>query len=161
MRHDFLLRRACRRFWRAAPVSGLLLGATADALRVAKTGLRMEKSVGDPDGLPGPFFNHFDNLHVRDAKIQGFTQFMRSAVLDRPVVNQTDLKNCCGLNLKWTPDEIQFSGMGLKVTPPTDASDASPPMFTAIQKEFGLKLNATRTAVPVLVVDHVEKPSGN
>ena len=40
-------------------------------------------------------------------------------------------------------------------------SRGSATFVIANQKEIGLKLDATRTAVPVLVVDHVEKPSEN
>ncbi len=133
----------------------------AYALTVAKTGSKLEKSQANEDGLPGLFFSQLGNLHVSNANMDDFSHLMQEAVLDRPVVNQTDLKGRWNFNLKWTPDESQFSGMGIKVPPPTDAADAPPPLFTAIQEEIGLKLDATRTAVPVLVVDHVEKPSEN
>ncbi len=133
----------------------------AYALTVAKTGSKLEKSQANGDGLPGLFFSQLGNLHVNNANMDDFSHLMQEAVLDRPVVNQTDLKGRWNFNLKWTPDESQFSGMGIKVPPPTDAADAPPPLFTAIQEEIGLKLDATRTAVPVLVVDHVEKPSEN
>lgn len=133
----------------------------AYALTVAKTGSKLEKSQANEDGLPGLFFSQLGNLHVSNANMDDFSHLMQEAVLDRPVVNQTDLKGRWNFNLKWTPDESQFSGMGIKVPPPTDAADAPPPLFTAIQEEIGLRLDATRTAVPVLVVDHVEKPSEN
>ena len=59
------------------------------------------------------------------------------------------------------PDESQFGGMGVKVPPPTDAADAPPPLFTAIQEQIGLKLEAGKAQVPVLVIDKAEKPSAN
>ncbi len=134
---------------------------SAYALTIAKTGPKLEKSPGDPNGLPGLFFSQLGNLHVNNANMEDFSHLMQEAVLDRPVVDQTNLKGRWNFNLKWTPDESQFSGMGIKVPPPTDAADAPPPLFTAIQEEVGLKLDATRTSVPVLVVDHVEKPGEN
>lgn len=134
---------------------------SAYALTVVKTGSRMEKSQGDPEGLPGLFFSQPGNLHVNNANMEDFSHLMQEAVLDRPVVNQTDLKGRWNFNLKWTPDETQFAGMGMKIPPPTDAANAPAPLFTAIQEEIGLKLDATRTAIPVLVIDHVEKPSEN
>jgi uncharacterized protein (TIGR03435 family) len=86
---------------------------------------------------------------------------MQSAVLDRPVVDQTGLEGKWDFNLKWTPDESQFAGMGIKVPPPSDAADAPPPLFTAIQEQIGLKLESGKAPVPVLVLDHLEKPSPN
>jgi uncharacterized protein (TIGR03435 family) len=36
-----------------------------------------------------------------------------------------------------------------------------PELFTALQEHAGLKLDATRAMVDVLVIDHAEKPSEN
>jgi len=90
-----------------------------------------------------------------------FCGLMQSAVLDRPVVDHTELAGRWNFLLKWTPDQSQFGGMGVKVPPPSDAADAPPPLFTAIQEQIGLKLEAGKAQVPVLEIDHVEKPSGN
>ena len=90
-----------------------------------------------------------------------FSHLLQAAVLDRPVVDQTGLDGRYDFLLKWTPDESQFAGMGIKIPPPTDAADAPPPLFTAIQEQIGLRLEAGKAPVPVLVLDHVEKPSGN
>ena len=51
--------------------------------------------------------------------------------------------------------------MGAKVPPPSDAADAPPPLFTAIQEQIGLKLTAGKPQVPVLVIDHIDHPSPN
>jgi uncharacterized protein (TIGR03435 family) len=34
-------------------------------------------------------------------------------------------------------------------------------MFAAIQKELGLKLESGKVPVPVMVIDHAEKPTGD
>jgi uncharacterized protein (TIGR03435 family) len=86
---------------------------------------------------------------------------MQEAVLDRPVVDQTGLTGKWDFTLNWTPDESQFGGMGIKVPPPSDKADAPPPLFTAIQEQLGLKLEATKAPVDVLAIDKVEKPSDN
>jgi uncharacterized protein (TIGR03435 family) len=90
-----------------------------------------------------------------------FTHLMQQAVLDRPVVDQTGLTGRYDFTLNWTPDDSQFGGMGVKVPPPTDSANAPPALYTAIQEQIGLKLDATKAPAEVLVIDHVEKPSEN
>jgi bla regulator protein blaR1 len=52
--------------------------------------------------------------------------------------------------------------MGVKIPPPSaDDPNPAPPLFTAIQEQLDLKLEAQKTAVPVLVIDHVDHPSPN
>jgi uncharacterized protein (TIGR03435 family) len=36
-----------------------------------------------------------------------------------------------------------------------------PSIFAALQKQLGLKLESTRGAAEVLIIDHVERPSEN
>ena len=128
-------------------------------LSVAKSGPKMQQ--GDPNALPGLFFRQLGVLTVQNATMEDFAGLMQSAVLDRPIVDQTGLQGRWNFLLKWTPDESQFSGMGVKVPPPSDAADAPPALFTAIQEQIGLKLEAGKVPAPVLVIDHVEKPSEN
>jgi uncharacterized protein (TIGR03435 family) len=134
---------------------------SAYVLTVAKNGPKLTKSQGDPNGLPALFFRQLGYLTVRNATMGNLVHLMQSAVLDRPVVDQTGLEGKWDFNLKWTPDESQFAGMGIKVPPPSDAADAPPPLFTAIQEQIGLKLESGKAPVPVLVLDHLEKPSPN
>ncbi len=134
---------------------------SAYVLAVAKNGPKLTKSDGDPNGLPGLFFHNLGQLYVQNATMEDFTHLMQSAVLDRPVVDQTGIKGIWNFVLKWTADESQFGGLGMKVPPPSNAADAPPPLFTAIQEQIGLKLEAMKAPVEVLVLDHVEKPSAN
>ena len=134
---------------------------SAYVLTVGKDGPKMTKNTDDPNGLPGLFFGPLGVLHVRNATMANFTSLMQATVLDRPVVDQTGLDGRWDFILKWTPDESQFAGMGIKVPPPSDAADAPPPLFTAIQEQLDLKLEAEKTAVGVLAIDHVDHPSPN
>ncbi|HEY5214089.1 MAG TPA: TIGR03435 family protein [Acidobacteriaceae bacterium] len=134
---------------------------SAYVLTVAKSGPKMTKSEPDAGNSPGLFFRQLGVLTVRNATMNDFCGLMQSAVLDRPVVDHTELAGRWNFLLKWTPDQSQFGGMGMKVPPPSDAADAPPPLFTAIQEQIGLKLEAGKAQVPVLEIDHVEKPSGN
>jgi uncharacterized protein (TIGR03435 family) len=134
---------------------------SAYLLTVSKSGSKMKENTSSPNGLPGLFFRGLGVLTVTNATMVDFCGLMQTAVLDRPVVDQTGLPGKYDFLLKWTPDESQFGGMGVKVPPPTDAADAPPPLFTALPEQTGLKLDSGKAQVEVLLIDKVEKPSDN
>ncbi len=76
-------------------------------------------------------------------------------------MNQTGLTGKYDFQFTFTPDESQFNGHPPKLPAGTDTSEAAPNLFTAIQEQVGLKLDAEKTPVDVLAIDHVEKPSPN
>ena len=134
---------------------------SAYLLTVSKSGSKMKVNTGDPKGLPGLFFRGLGVLTVTNATMGNFCGLLQTAVLDRPVVDRTGLTDKYDFLLKWTPDESQFGGMGIKVPPPSDAADAPPPLFTALPEQTGLKLDSGKAQVTVLIMDKVEKPSDN
>jgi uncharacterized protein (TIGR03435 family) len=134
---------------------------SVSALPVGKTGPKLTKSEGDPNGLPGLFFRGLGVLPARNANMGDLAGVMQGAVLDRPVVDQTGLSGRFDFTLTWTPDESQFGGLGIKVPPPTDDAAAPPGLFTAIQEQLGLRLESTKAPVEVFIVDRVDKPSEN
>ena len=75
--------------------------------------------------------------------------------------DQTGLTGRWDFTLKWTPDEFQFGGLGVREPPPANTADAPPDLFTAVQEQLGLKLDSTKAPAEVFVVDRVEKPSEN
>jgi uncharacterized protein (TIGR03435 family) len=85
---------------------------------------------------------------------------MQSAVLDKPVVDQTGLTGRFDFTLTWTPDEFQFGGLGVKPPAPSD-KDTQPDLYTAFQQQLGLRLESTKAQAEVLVIDHAERPSEN
>jgi uncharacterized protein (TIGR03435 family) len=131
------------------------------ALVVAKGGPKTTKSDGDPSGPPSLMFRGLGNLPVRNATMADFVSVMQRAVLDRPVVDQTRLEGRYNFALNWTPDETQFASLGGVPPGIGDKPDAPPDLFTAIQQQVGLKLEATKAQVDVMVIDKVEKPSAN
>jgi uncharacterized protein (TIGR03435 family) len=123
------------------------------AITVAKGGEKMAKSAGDPNGLPDE--NDSGNggqvtMRVTNMSMSEFAMIFQF-FLDRPAVNQTGLAGRYDFQLKWTTDESRV---------PTDGS-APPGLFTAIQEQIGLKLEAVKAPAEVLVVDAVERPSAN
>jgi uncharacterized protein (TIGR03435 family) len=98
-------------------------------------------------------------MFARNSNMDDFAGLMQSVVLDRPVVDQTGLSGRFDFQLNWNPDASQFSGQGARIH--SDAPDAPPDLFVAIQEQMGLQLKATKAPVDVMVIDKVEKPSEN
>jgi uncharacterized protein (TIGR03435 family) len=98
-------------------------------------------------------------MHLVNGTMSDFTSFLQMLVLDKPVVDQTAITGRFDCNVTFTPDQTQFNGNAPKL-PAADVPDA-PDLFTAIQQQLGLKLAAEKTAVDVIAIDHVEKPSPN
>ena len=73
-----------------------------------------------------------------------------SQVAGRVVVDRTGLTDRYDFKLKWTPADAV-----------PDVDGALPDLFTAVQEQLGLKLEAAKEPVPVLVVDSVQPPSAN
>jgi len=131
------------------------------AIIVGPNGHKLTKNDNNPNGLPNLLFRGLGNLPVSNATIADFAGVMQSAVMDRPVVDKTGLTGRWDFAIRWTPDESQFGGLGVRVPPPTDDPNAPPGIFTAFTDQLGLKLDPSRAPVEVLVIDKVEKPSEN
>jgi uncharacterized protein (TIGR03435 family) len=88
-----------------------------------------------------------------------FAGFLQTGSLDRPVLDQTGLIGRYDFGLLWRP-EVPLGRIANSTPPPGD-QDALPDIYTAVQQQLGLRLEATKTPTEVIVVDHLEKPSGN
>jgi len=77
--------------------------------------------------------------------------------LGRPVVDRTGLEGAFNLELDF---DFQFRRPGALAQPlPDDAT--GPSLFTALQEQWGLKLEPSKGMVDALVVDRAERPSAN
>ena len=134
------------------------------AITVTKTGAKLSKN--ETGGILPGFGGPPRNFNVRNATMAEFAGVLQANILDRPVVDQTELGSTrYDFTLKWTPDpsqgQIGGPAPGANVPPAAPDPDAPPDLFTAFQQQLGLKLESTKAAVDVLVIDKVEKPSGN
>jgi uncharacterized protein (TIGR03435 family) len=101
-------------------------------------------------------------FNVRNVPLDSVTNALQGNLLDQPVVNQTGLTGKYDFTLKFTPDASQLANLG--PVPPGAAAadpDGPPDIFTAFQQQLGLKLESTKTAVDVMVIEKIEKPSEN
>ena len=131
-------------------------------LTVGRNGPKLTRSE-DPSPIPSLIRRGPGNLPARNVTMEEFAGNLQSAILDRPVIDQTGIKGRYDFHLQWTPDETPSAspaGPGAPPKPP-DGPEAQPDLFTAIQQQLGLKLESGRAQVDVLVIDKVEKPSEN
>jgi uncharacterized protein (TIGR03435 family) len=80
--------------------------------------------------------------------ISRFT-FMLTRRMDRPVLDKTGLTGVYDYT-------IDLSGLGFNGQPPQDPT-AGPSIFTAVQDNLGLRLEAQRAPIEILVIDQVDK----
>lgn len=102
-------------------------------------------------------------LIAQAVPMSGFAQAL-SLHLGRTVLDKTGLTAKYDFTLQWNPDDVAIPPSGgapndQPASPPSDQFGAS--FFTAIQEQLGLKLESQKGPVEVIVIDHVERPSGN
>jgi uncharacterized protein (TIGR03435 family) len=117
---------------------------TIYALVVAKNGPKLKKvDPGEDDTT-----SRRGHLTATRVSMSGLARFLAgpNVRLGRPVVDKTGLDGVFDFNLDWSPEGSQEK-----------AADALPSIFIALQEQLGLKLDAQKGPVEVLVVDHVEK----
>jgi uncharacterized protein (TIGR03435 family) len=149
-------------------------------LTIAKNGSRLKPSTGcvpfDPNHLPretapgeaqvnycgrmsrggdgsrstveGTGVDMIPRIGLLTPSIVGFL----SEALDRTVIDKTGLTGAFDFRLEWAPQRALSE----------QSDDATAPsIFTAVQEQLGLKLEAGQGPVDYLVIDRAEKPSGN
>jgi bla regulator protein blaR1 len=80
-------------------------------------------------------------------------------LVDRIVQDGSGLSGSFAFTLRWTPEQIS-PGLDTKARaiglPPIDKD--GPAIFTAVRQQLGLKLDAQRGPVDVVVVDRADRP---
>jgi uncharacterized protein (TIGR03435 family) len=85
-----------------------------------------------------------------------------ASVMGRPVIDHSGFTGRLDLHLKFTPDATTQGLPGGAVgAPPADPDPSRPNIFEALQEQLGLKLTSSKGPVEVIVIDHVERPTGN
>jgi len=84
-----------------------------------------------------------------------------SRVVGRPVVDRTELAGRFDLTLEYMPEQLRQSDMPLPPgAPPPPRADA-PSIFSALQEQLGLKLEAQRGPIEFLMIERIERPTEN
>jgi uncharacterized protein (TIGR03435 family) len=147
------------------PVYFLVVGKNGPKLPDAKPAAALQLAGPDGGGITGVIrldgrSGDATKVVATSVNIPYLTRYL-SALLRRPVVDKTGLTGIYDFTLDFVPDvgATPVPSSTDDNTLPADPGGAS--IFTAIQQQLGLKLDPGRGPVETLVIDHVERPSGN
>jgi uncharacterized protein (TIGR03435 family) len=141
---------ATHRETRELPVYSLVLAKNGPKLHEAKPGDTYAngiKVVETGAVGAGQLFSGGGRLTGQAVPIARLARAL-SRELGRPVLDKTGLTGIYDMTLLWADDDT-----------PTDPNLAS--LFTALQEQLGLKLESGKGPVEIIVINHIERPSGN
>jgi uncharacterized protein (TIGR03435 family) len=145
------------------PVYFLNIGKNGPKLQDEKTGNTLAVNA---DGTPARSRIQIGNAKGGAEEVQAFSTDMKTLAdlltrqLSRPVLDKTGLTGLYDFTIEWMPDAPQTSSPdATNGIPLLGAPGAS--LFTALQEQLGLKLEPGKSPIEVIVIDHVERPSGN
>jgi uncharacterized protein (TIGR03435 family) len=121
------------------------------ALVIAKGG---SKLVDAPKIVDEPGKHHNQGIRAGRGELTGMEAGTDGIVrvlgryIKRPIVDRTGLTGSYNFTLKWTDEDA-----------PADPESNAPSMFTALQEQLGLKLEATKASMTVVVIDSIEQPT--
>jgi len=96
-------------------------------------------------------------IHAHGISMDGLIYALSKAGLSRPVIDRTGLKGRYDIDLSFTPEDALAETQG-----DNGSTEAPPPsIFSDLQEELGLKLEAAKASVPAVFVSRVDKPSRN
>jgi uncharacterized protein (TIGR03435 family) len=124
--------------------------AQAYTLTVGKNGSKLQDAKDGRKGLinwTGPGQVTFTENPGLEGGLIGILSFLLSA----PVLDETGLKGSYNFSLDFTNPR----------DPRPRQADSPPDLFTAVQEQLGLKLEAKKGPVEVVVIDHMERPTAN
>ena len=124
------------------------------AIRADQGGPNLKSTDSGPNAMPSLGFRGRGELVARNASLNDLAWELQSAVLDRPVVDQSGLTKRFDFTLSWTPDEFQTPALAGE----TRTAETAPNLFTAIRQQLGLRLTSTRSIVDAMVIERIALP---
>jgi uncharacterized protein (TIGR03435 family) len=82
----------------------------------------------------------------------------RMSEIGRPVLDQTGLEGGYYLDLQYSPQPLTATAATDDAAP---SGPSGPSIFTALERQLGLKLKPAKGPVESIVIEHIERPSEN
>jgi uncharacterized protein (TIGR03435 family) len=117
------------------------------ALVVAKNGPKFKEHVGAGSSGIGASSDSGKTVITGTKTTSARLAEYLSGQAGRPIIDNTGLMGEYDFRVEWATDEVSAS--------------SGPSIFTALQEQLGLKLEATRGPIEMIVVDRAEKASAN
>ena len=97
-------------------------------------------------------------MGIRNMPVAAFAAGVARRLQDRPVVDRTGLDGRYDARVLWRPDEMTSEQLAQM---PSDQRPPDMNIFEAFEEQAGLKLEARREPIEVLVVDHIQEADEN
>ena len=113
------------------------------------------RSPSDPPPCGGFGFTPPDRVTARHLTMDETARFLTLNVVDRPVLNRTNLPG----HFNWDLEFAREVAPGRPADPAAAAAPSqAPSIFTALQEQLGLELDPIRSPFDVVVIDAVSRP---
>jgi uncharacterized protein (TIGR03435 family) len=132
-------------------------------LIVAKNGPKLPPPIEDPSVMFSRTSSGDRTLKATSVSMPRFAEAL-STTLGQIVVDKTGIEGKYDVSFQWTPDpasEPRVSKSGEPLPPPPADAMSGPSIFSALQDKLGLKLEARKVPVQVIVIEHAQRPSEN
>ena len=86
--------------------------------------------------------------------IDRLAQMLSNILSGQPVQDKTGIAGTYDFTLAWEPGDGERGG-----PPPGSPSPGGPSLFTALQEQLGLRLEAQKVSIQTFVIDSAEKPN--
>lgn len=131
------------------------------ALVPAKSGIKVKESDAGPCAALDPekrdpvvcdsYSSRRNQIDAKRISMPNFAMALATQ-LDRPVIDKTGFSGRFDAHLEFEPTEVTGDAAG---------NSTGQSIFTALQDQLGLKLEAQKGPVEYLVIDHLEQPGEN
>ncbi len=153
---------------RVLPVYALVIGKNGTKLKASKPDDNSPDRIKDAEGHAAI---NLMSMHAGEGGVTWKGQAVSmehligllSPQVGRMVVDKTGLTGNYDFTMQFAREQgppataASDAPGGASLAPEPGGAD----LFTAIQEQLGLKLEATKAPIEVIVIDHVERPSGN
>jgi uncharacterized protein (TIGR03435 family) len=129
------------------------------ALVTDRAGPKIAASTGD-ERL---FRTQYGSLVAKKGRVGTLADWL-SRALGRVVIDKTGLKGEYDFKLEWTPEPSEGGPESIGLPPETPSphpETSGPTIFTAAREQLGLRLVPQKGPVEIVVIDGVDKPTGN
>ena len=139
-------------------------------LVVTKNGPKFQESKPNPDDPKAPTHAVWHEsmkggMIIMPAELMPIEQLASrlSGIVGRKVFDRTELTGKYDFTLQYAEDQSARPPSASEVQPSPSASEpiGGVSIFTALQDQLGLKLESGKGPIEIIVIDHIERPSGN